>query len=66
MSISPITTGERRANGLAPSLEEKVPIRSQPNSPAELVCSCGATFEPLPWFDEDLDEPVCDECAEDA
>ena len=32
--------------------------------PNELVCPCGITFEPLPWFDENLDEPLCDECAE--
>jgi hypothetical protein len=32
----------------------------------EFVCPfpCGITFEPLPWFDAELDEPVCDECAD--
>jgi len=32
----------------------------------ELVCPfpCGITFEPLPWFDAELDEPVCDACAD--
>jgi hypothetical protein len=39
-------------------------MQSQPNPPTELVCSCGITFEPLPWYDEDLDKPACDECAE--
>jgi hypothetical protein len=37
-------------------------MQSQPN-PVELACPCGITFEPLPWFNEDLDEPMCDECA---
>ena len=31
---------------------------------AELVCRCGVTFEPLPGFDPELDEPVCDVCAD--
>jgi hypothetical protein len=30
----------------------------------EVVCSCGITFEPLPWFDPESEEPVCDECAD--
>jgi hypothetical protein len=30
----------------------------------KLVCSCGITFEPLCLFDPELDEPLCDECAE--
>jgi hypothetical protein len=34
--------------------------------PTELVCRCGLTFEPLPGFDAELDEPVCDQCADDA
>jgi hypothetical protein len=28
-----------------------------------LACQCGITFEPLPWFDPDRDEVLCDECA---
>jgi hypothetical protein len=32
----------------------------------ELICPCGITFEPLPWFNENLDGPVCDECADHA
>jgi hypothetical protein len=30
----------------------------------ELVCLCGITFEPLPWFNAELDKRVCDECAD--
>jgi hypothetical protein len=30
----------------------------------EIVCPCGITFEPPPWFDKDRDEPLCDECAD--
>jgi hypothetical protein len=30
----------------------------------ELVCQCGITFEPLPCYDADNDEPLCDECAD--
>jgi HNH endonuclease len=50
----------RRVNGPAPTPESEVPMQDQPN---EIVCPCGITFEPLPWFNEDLDESVCDECA---
>jgi hypothetical protein len=54
--------GKHRANGLAPAPKGQV---SMQNQPTEIVCPCGITFEPLPWHDEDLDEPVCDGCAED-
>ena len=30
----------------------------------ELVCSCGIEFEPLPWSSPDLDQPICDDCAD--
>jgi hypothetical protein len=30
----------------------------------DLVCPCGITFEPLPWFNAERDEPVCDACAD--
>jgi hypothetical protein len=39
-------------------------MQPQPNPRADLVCRCGLTFEPLPWFDAELDEPLCDECAD--
>lgn len=59
--------GERRANGPAPAPKGLVSMQAQPKQltlfPEELVCPCGITFEPLPWFDEELDEPLCDECA---
>lgn len=36
----------------------------QPKRPVlDLVCTCGITFEPLPWYDPDLDQPICDGCA---
>ena len=38
-------------------------MQPQPIARAELVCRCGLTFEPLPWFDAESDEPLCDECA---
>ena len=38
-------------------------MHEQPN---ELICPCGITFEPLPWFDAELDESLCDECGDDA
>ena len=31
----------------------------------ELVCRCGLAFEPLPWSNPDLDQPICDGCADD-
>jgi hypothetical protein len=39
-------------------------MQPQPSPRAELVCRCGLTFEPLPGVDAELDEPVCDECAD--
>jgi hypothetical protein len=56
--------GERRCNGLALTPKKGASMQSDLNAPPELVCPCGLTFEPLPWYDEDLDEPLCDECAE--
>jgi hypothetical protein len=41
-------------------------VKPLPNPTVEPVCPCGITFEPLPWFNEDLDGPVCDECADHA
>jgi hypothetical protein len=32
--------------------------------PLELICPCGITFEPLPWFDSEDEELHCDECAD--
>jgi hypothetical protein len=46
--------------------QRNVWTRSQPDPLSEFVCSCGITFEPLPWHDEDLTEPLCDECADAA
>ena len=40
-------------------------MQPQASPRAELVCRCGLAFEPLPWFDPELDKPVCDECAGD-
>jgi hypothetical protein len=48
-----------------PPITHKQRTRSPLNTD-ELTCPCGITFEPLPWFDADLDEPVCDECGDAA
>lgn len=42
----------------------RVPVPVVPAEVEIVCCSCGITFEPLPWFDPELDEPVCDECAD--
>jgi hypothetical protein len=41
-------------------------VKPQPQRPVlDLVCTCGIIFEPLPWYDPDLDQPICDGCAGD-
>jgi hypothetical protein len=39
-------------------------VTQSQRSVLELVCPCGITFEPLPSYDPDADEPVCDSCAD--
>jgi hypothetical protein len=48
MRLAPIAVEQNRKNSVTTD---------------ELICPCGITFEPPPWFDEDRDEPLCDECA---